>query len=200
MIGNGTIAEIKGLDELLAQLEQLPERVERKVLSHALRAGARVYVRRIKANVDGMLMSAAGKKTLKRALIIKPFKARRGKGPGVGIRIKKPDRLSEKKSDAWYYHLFEFGTAPRFRKVAWHFDMASSTVDRGEVWDERGRKSRRSTSYRTSRIKTVVDRRAYTGQIKPQPFIRPAVKQGANEAANAVVQAARAKMHEALKA
>lgn len=193
------MSEVKGLDDLLRTLDELPERLEKRVLKAALLDGAEVYRSQIASNIDGIQLDAAAKETLKRSLIVRPFPHRRGKGPGVGVRILKPKRKSKIKQDAWYYHFFEFGTEPRYRRVAWHFDSSNTRVSRGEVWDKRAGRFRRAVAYVQARIRTIVDRRAYTGQIRAQPFIRPAAHQAKAAADEAIARTAKAKLARALK-
>lgn len=166
------MADVKGLDELLASLNRLPERVEKKVLSYALREGAKVYQRQIRANVDGLNLSGDAKKTLKRSLIIKAFKAKQGGVIGASVRIRKPRRVLGKKEDAFFYHWIEYGTRLRYREA-------------------RGKHTEGGYQYRGKQD-------GFTGHIEAQPFIRPAAQSAKSEAAKRVAEAAREKMVEAL--
>lgn len=75
------------------------------------------------------------------------------------------------------WHWIERGTADRYRELAW--ELVERYVHRPEVWDPRAKRYRRASSYRV--VTTQTTRAAYTGRLKPQPFVIPAIEAGTDE-------------------
>lgn len=95
------MSEVKGLDELLASLKQLPQNIQKNVVRGAIRAGAASLVKEAKANVP------VDTGNLKKSIGI------------VAVKSKKPQYIQFKvttrkgyglKNDGWYAHMVEFGT------------------------------------------------------------------------------------------
>lgn len=182
------MAKVHGLEALSRHFGRLPDDVEKKILRPALRAGVNVVMMHMRQNIDGLDLSSSAKKKLKRALIVRPIRMRRGGKNRLyfGVKIRTPrTRDPSWRAESglpWYYHLIESGTKERHREVSREYDLVK--VHRPEVYDPRGQKYRRATSYtRMTPIKTM----ASTGRMKAQPFIQPAID---SAAVRAEVQAA----------
>ena len=93
-------SHVKGLDELLDNLKNLPEKMHNNVFRAAVRGGAREYIKASKQNLSGRY------DTLKRSLKIKSKRAGRGR---IHLTVH-PERGRSAKYDAWYAHIVEFGT------------------------------------------------------------------------------------------
>lgn len=91
---------VKGLDELLDNLKDLPEKFHNNVFRAAVRGGASEYVKESRKNLG------SGYDTLKRSLKVKSERGGRG-----WIRLKvHPERGRGAKYDGWYAHIVEFGS------------------------------------------------------------------------------------------
>lgn len=181
----------KGLDKLINQFDTLPRNIEKKVLRYALREGLKVFNAEVKKNVHGLDLPPHAKKLLKRSLKIRPMKTRDG-SVKMGLVIKRGNRRMELNEDSYWWHWIEFGTAERYRALGW--DSVDGQVSRKEVWDDRAKKFRRATRYK--KIRAVAKAKAYTGRIKPQPFVRPAIESARDAASQAIAEAARRKFIE----
>ena len=128
--------EVKGIDQLKRALSALPEKLRKKVMVKALRAGARVVLAEARSLVP-VLKAPAPYRTaglLKKRLTVRTSKEARqqgnvgvfvnvrpadgakykslGKVGGVRIRLKKKDSKRGAKSplDPYYWRFVEFGT------------------------------------------------------------------------------------------
>lgn len=190
------MAAIEGLDRLFANFRAYPDKVEKKALDAGLRAGAKVYQDQIRANIRGLKISPNAKRTLRRSLRLVRLRPYRGKA-GYAVSIRKPPRRSGEKRDAWYYLFIEMGTQERYRGFGEKtLEIVTSDIHRREVWDSRGQKFRRASSYRRTAIILRRVHKAYTGKIVAQPFIRPAIADAADAAQDAIAKAAFTKLEE----
>lgn len=195
-MSKGHTRKVLGLDDLMATFQALPNRIEDRVLQRALRAGAAVVVREIRKNVNGLELSASGKRKLRRSIKVKRFRNKKGKPVAVAIRMYRYTGKTEttasgreKSADPYWYHWIDQGTAERERRVGTERIYSETTVERGEVWDERAGRWRRATSYTRTRSRAA--RTAKTGRIKAQPFIEPAIERAKVEAAQRIGDIAR---------
>jgi len=176
--------DVFGLDSMMKRLQELEPKVAKKALRVSLRVMGRVYTREIKKRAGDLNLEKGARKILMRSVFAQVVN-RRGK-LRLHVRIRKPDRRSDvpgdragqeaARQDAYYWRWLEYGTVKRFRAVRSHFELGKVQVSRGEVWDKRGQKMRRATTYRATTTRKVADSKAYTGFIAPQPFVRPAAK------------------------
>lgn len=198
-----TSVKIDGLEQLRKRLTELDPKLEKKAARAALREAGKVFQAEIRKNVAGLELSDSAKETLRRSVALR-VGGRRGR-LGVRVLIRKPDRREDVPGDkeaqararqgAFFWRWIEFGTAKRTRQVAWEFDLQE--VERGKVWDPRAGRYRRATSY--SRIVRRTTRGAYTGFIKPQPFVRPAIEAATDAAAEKLEETLRAHVGEAFR-
>ncbi len=94
--------EIKGLKELKKNLEQLPMKMEKRIVGQALRQGANVFRDEARKNVP----VATGR--LKKAIQVSSARAGRKLLSMMNVKV------SYKK--AWYARFVEFGTGPHIIK------------------------------------------------------------------------------------
>lgn len=110
--------KIDGLDELFKAMQEMPVKLEKKVLRGAMRAGAKVFLDRARAKVP----TKTGK--LRKSLRIST-RVRNGKIEA---------RLIAGNKEAFYPHMVEFGTAahfikPKSRKSLFFAGLAREIVD-----------------------------------------------------------------------
>lgn len=115
---NGVTVKVDGIDDLKRALAGLSNKIRRKVLVKALRAGARVVQRAARANIPVMSTSNPyrTKGLLKRRLTVRVSKESRKRGDvGVFVNIK-PAKGGEKgtksRVDPYYWRWVAFGAAP----------------------------------------------------------------------------------------
>lgn len=97
---DGLQVKIEGMEELDKALRRLPDRVQKRVLKTALRAGARVIVKDAKNRVP------VDSGTLKKSIKVVSGKSK--KGPQATARV-----FVTTGREAWYSHLIEFGTVKK---------------------------------------------------------------------------------------
>ena len=157
------MSEVLGMDELLKNLKSLPEKVQKRILVGAVRAGAKPMIKEAKSLApvqSGMIKDSIGVtrfKTRKKSLVwfvvsprVKTFKMKAtnmDNGQNAVLTMR---------NDPWYAHFVEYGTYS-------HLDHPMVRARTGKL----GKK----------RAKIV----ASGGGIKPHPFMRPAFeKEGLN--------------------
>jgi len=182
--------EVKGLDTLQGRLADLEDKLRRRVIRSALRPAMRVYRRKIQANIMQLDLSPSGKEQLRRNLTVRVEKARRGNILFGRVRMRHPGK------PIWLW--IEKGTQDRYRVVKREFDFI--TVHRGSFLDPRSKtgKYRRATTYRMMVLRPTW--KAYTGRMKEQPFVRPAIEAGTDEAIAAFRKALRIQIDKAWRA
>lgn len=170
--------DIEGLDKLKAKLDGLPKKIETSVVRKTLRTGAAFFRRRIRDNARGLRLNANARRVLSKNVLIRVDRTRSG-NLIARVMIKKPNRRSNVKQDAFFWRWVEYGTILRFREE----------VEIG------GAKFGTLTRYR----KKVADgARGFTGRIQPQPFVRPAIRDGQREAVDAMLKVAEAEIAKVL--
>jgi len=157
------MSEVRGMDELLKNLKTLPEKLQKRVLVGAVRAGAKPIIkeaRKLAPKDSGMLKESIGVtkfKTRKKTLVWFVVSPRVKK-----FKMKATDTDSGKNvvltmlNDPWYAHFVEYGTYAK---------LDHPLVKR--VGGKRGKK------------RNQIAAKGYG--IKPHPFMRPAFeKEGEN--------------------
>lgn len=166
---------VQGVEKLQGRLEDLEKKLQQRVLRAALRKGAAVYRREIRKNIASLNVSAEAKQKLRRNLRVRVERTRWGNLLGR-VRMVHPSK------PFWLW--LEKGTADRYRVVESEFDLI--TIRRRAFKDSRSKtgKWRKATEYKA--IVRRAKRTAYTGKIKAQPFVRPAVEAARDEAIRAL--------------
>lgn len=102
--------DLSGDQALLTQLEQLPDRLERRVLREAVRDAAQPILARARTNISAIRVTGVATDPLRRGMRIRALRRRRGR---VGVSVQTPTRqeLGIAPSARWYYpaHI-ELGT------------------------------------------------------------------------------------------
>ncbi|MHB8100371.1 MAG: HK97-gp10 family putative phage morphogenesis protein [Sulfuricurvum sp.] len=94
-------AEIKGIEELIKQLQDLPEKIEKRVVRAAVRQGANIIKDKAKDNVP------VNEGDLKKSIKVKGV---RGK-PGTIAFVIRPTSSKKKGKSVFYGRFQEFGTS-----------------------------------------------------------------------------------------
>lgn len=157
------MGEVKGMDELLKNLKTLPDKVQKRILVGAVRAGAKPIIKEAKSRVpvkSGLLKESIGVtrfKTRKKSLVWYEISPRVQK-----FKLKAEDTNTGKnvvltlKNDPYYARFIEFGTYA-------HLDHSMVKTRTGKLGKRRAE---------------IV---AKGFGIKPHPFMRPAFeKEGEN--------------------
>ncbi len=121
MAGSASVVRINGIEQAVAALRTLPDRLRKRALRNALAAGGRVIrdaARRgapVLSPADPAVLSGWRKPgTLRRALSVRTSKAaRRGGDLGVFVNVrpaKKGNRGAKSPTDPFYWRFVEFGT------------------------------------------------------------------------------------------
>ena len=162
-------AKVEGMEELLKKLRILPEKVQKNVMSGAVRAGAKPIIEEAKALVPSKysqlresigLKKASKPKVLKKTLLIYKISPM-VKNVTRKFTLKDGTKWSIKGSvDGWYGHFIEFGTYARL---------------------DHNFKGKISGKRKQRRDKIV----ASGGGIAPHPFMRPAFEKKGEEAIDA---------------
>ena len=165
---------ISGLAELNSVLQQLPVKVENKILRGALRAGAKVFLLEARKRVpvqSGALRRSLRIKTSSRRGVVTATMIAGDSKTNKTVHKKKGGGIKVTYSNAWYAHLVEFGTAA-------HYVKSTKEKYSSVRIDKNGKPARRQKSRVVSGVK-------HPG-AKPQPFMRPAFKAGQRAAVDAV--------------
>lgn len=155
--------EVRGLRELERRLQTLPDRLQRKALTPAVLAGARVVAAEARKNAPIRTGATRRNVIAKRARDLRGYAAR----ALVGVRHGKARRSGEKAyarraEDPWYFFMYErsgFHSTGRTRRIA-----------------ARGRLKLQRLGVRSSGFKFT----------PPRPFIGPALKSAGGRAALAI--------------
>lgn len=156
---------VQGVEKLQGRLEDLEKKLQQRVLRAALRKGAAVYQREIRKNIASLNVSAEAKQKLRRNLRVRVERTRWGNLLGR-VRMVHPSK------PFWLW--LEKGTADRYRVVESELDLITI----------RRRVFKKDTEYKA--IVRRAKRTAYTGKIKAQPFVKPAVEAARDEAIRAL--------------
>jgi HK97 gp10 family phage protein len=134
---NQTRIDVSGGEDIQKLLMELPLQYQKRGLDNAFRAGAKIVMEEAKSQARGKGIGDGG--FVDSITVAKATKSQRlGRDSVIVIALKKThSRLA---------HLFEYGTAPRFRN--------SKESRRGKKGDHGG---------------------GYTGRISARPFLRPAL-------------------------
>lgn len=164
--------EIKNLGKIERELELLSLQIQRQIVRRALRRAGEVFRRELRTKIAALDLDAGAKQKLRRGIRIRS--ARHRWLPWHAVQI----RMVHDGMPAW--HWLEHGTAERHRPLETEYDFVD--VHRRSFLDSRSRtgKWRRATSYKA--LRRIVRRSARTGQIKPQPFVAPALAAAVDEA------------------
>lgn len=128
---------LTGAQDIERLLLQLPVQYQKRALQNAFRAGAKIVMEEAKSQAQRKGIGSGG--FVDSITLARPS---RGQGLGKDSVIV----IALKKTHSKLAHIFEFGTAPRFRN--------SGRSRRGKKGDHAG---------------------GFTGQITPTPFLRPAL-------------------------
>lgn len=96
-----------------------------------MREGAKIIVRAIRAEIDGLDLSTSGKRKLKRAIRIRPFRNQKGKPYAMAVRLYrvtgKPD------TDPFWSHWINYGTANRYRATPYYSSRVTRSISTGKI-------------------------------------------------------------------
>lgn len=179
--------QVEGLDTLKKKLEDLPKRIENRVIRKTLRTGANFFRRKIRANVKALRLSPTARRTLSRNVLVRVDRTRSGNFI-ARVLIKKPNRRTNVKEDAFFWRWIEYGTVMRFRETVEVGGAAFGTLTRYR---------RTTTSASPEFVEGMAKHfgmqggaRGYTGRVVAQPFVRPAIKDGTQEAVEQMIKVA----------
>jgi HK97 gp10 family phage protein len=92
--------KLEGLEQLNANMKKLPDKIQKRSLNKAGRAGARVIQKKARQIVQVL------KGTLKRSIVVRTGKSE----AGTAVVFVTTDSGKNTKNDGWYAHMVEFGT------------------------------------------------------------------------------------------
>ncbi|MBY0467608.1 MAG: HK97 gp10 family phage protein [Burkholderiaceae bacterium] len=178
MADDGVFIKLQGVDEAIAQLRALPDKLRKRAILNALRAGGRVFrdeARRLTPVLQVPVRRKGGgvirkPGTVRKAINVRTSKiARRGGDLGVFVNVrpaKGAAKGANRPDDPFYWRWLEFGRSAR-----------SSQAERVRV-----------KSNKKAGIKAVRHRRrlAAVGGIAPFRFLQQAAQKGA-QALNVIV-------------
>lgn len=122
MAGEGVFIKLQGVDDAVAQLQTLPDKLRKRAILNALRAGGRVFrdeARRLTPVLQvpvrrkgGAVIRKPG--TVRKAINVRTSKlARRGGDVGVFVNVrpaKGASKGAKSPNDPFYWRFQEFGT------------------------------------------------------------------------------------------